>query len=86
LADGRIYTGQQALAVGLVDVLGNLPEAVARAGELGGIAGKPQIIQYRPTPSLWGVLMGSFVPATPIAAWQDLLAKPFTVHYLYLSP
>ena len=86
LADGRVYTGQQALEAGLVDALGNLPEAVARAGELGGIVGKPRIIPYQPAPSLFGGLLGSFLPANPLAAWQELLRQPFTVQYLYLRP
>lgn len=44
LADGRIYTGRQALQAGLVDELGNLQDAIAIAGKLGGIEGKPQVI------------------------------------------
>lgn len=86
LADGRIYTGAQALEAGLVDSLGNLPEAVARAGKLGGIVGKPRIIPYRPSPPLFGGLLGAFLPANPLAAWQELLGQPFTVQYLYLGP
>ncbi|MEA3345279.1 MAG: signal peptide peptidase SppA [Chloroflexota bacterium] len=86
LADGRVYTGEQALKAGLVDSLGNLPEAVARAGELGDIVGKPRIIHYRPAPSLLGGLLGSFLPANPPAAWRELLQQPFTVQYLYLRP
>lgn len=86
LADGRVYTGQQALEAGLVDELGNLPEAVARAAELGGIVGKPRIIPYRPRPSLFGGLLGSFLPTNPLAAWEELLKQRFTVQYLYLRP
>jgi len=86
LADGRICTGEQALEAGLVDTLGNLPEAVARAGERGGIGGKPRIIPYRPTPSLFEGLWGAFLPANPLAAWQELAGQPFTVQYLYLGP
>ncbi|GAB4163947.1 MAG: signal peptide peptidase SppA [Geothermobacteraceae bacterium] len=51
LADGRIYTGQQALKIGLVDELGNLQDAIALAGKMGGIQGKPQVIypeRHRP--------------------------------------
>ena len=86
LGDGRIYTGQQALEAGLVDALGNLPEAVARAGELGGIPGKPRIIPYQPVPSLFGGLLGLLLPANELAAWQRLLGQPFTLQYLYLRP
>jgi protease-4 len=45
LADGRILSGRQALELGLVDQLGNLQDAIAKAAELGGIPGKPQIVQ-----------------------------------------
>jgi len=40
LADGRIFSGKQAKAEGLVDRLGNFEDAVDWAGELGGISGK----------------------------------------------
>ena len=41
LADGRVYTGQKALHLKLVDRLGNLDDAVQWAGELAGIKGRP---------------------------------------------
>jgi len=40
LAEGRIYTGEEAKDAGLVDELGNLPDAIERAGRLAGIKGK----------------------------------------------
>jgi len=40
LAEGRIYTGDEAKQAGLVDEFGNLPDAIERAGRLGGIKGK----------------------------------------------
>lgn len=45
IADGRIFTGEQALALKLVDKLGTLQDAVEEAGKLGGITGEPQIIR-----------------------------------------
>lgn len=39
LADGRIYTGEKALDLKLIDRLGNLDDAVRWAGELAGIKG-----------------------------------------------
>jgi protease-4 len=39
LADGRIFTGSQALELGLVDKIGNLRDALEWAAELGGIQG-----------------------------------------------
>lgn len=44
LADGRIFTGRQARDLGLVDELGSLEAAIRRAGELGGIDGKPEVV------------------------------------------
>ena len=40
LADGRIFTGQESKALGLIDRLGNLEDAIEWAGRLGGIKGK----------------------------------------------
>jgi protease-4 len=40
VADGRILSGENALELGLVDRLGNLEDAIAWAGEMGGITGK----------------------------------------------
>ena len=44
LADGRVYTGQEAKANGLVDELGTLQDAVAAAAKISGIVGEPKII------------------------------------------
>ncbi|MBU1056284.1 MAG: signal peptide peptidase SppA [Proteobacteria bacterium] len=40
IADGRIFTGQMAKNLGLVDRLGNIEDAIEWAGRLGGIKGK----------------------------------------------
>jgi protease-4 len=44
IADGRIFTGEQARALGLVDALGNLEDAVAEAGRMGKISGEPKVV------------------------------------------
>ena len=44
LADGRIFTGAQAIKLGLIDELGNLQDAIAIAGEMVGIEGEPKVI------------------------------------------
>lgn len=49
LADGRIYTGEESIALGLVDKLGNLEDAVDWAAELAGIKG-PVSMTYPPEP------------------------------------
>lgn len=44
LAEGRIYTGEEAKKLGLVDEFGNLPDAIEKAGRLGGIKGKVEAV------------------------------------------
>jgi len=44
LADGRIYTGRQGLEVKLVDSLGDLQDAIDKAGELGGLGKNPRVL------------------------------------------
>ncbi|HYK89388.1 MAG TPA: signal peptide peptidase SppA [Acidobacteriota bacterium] len=44
LADGRVYTGQEAKANGLVDELGTYQDAVAAAAKLAGIYGEPKVV------------------------------------------
>jgi protease-4 len=46
VAQGRVWSGRQALERGLVDELGGLPEAIAKAAELGGVAGTPRLVEY----------------------------------------
>ena len=58
LADGRIYTGRQALERGLVDELGTLDDAIAKAAELGGIEGEPRVVELWPAPSFLDLLSG----------------------------
>jgi protease-4 len=58
LADGRIFSGNQALAHNLIDRLGNLPDAIELAAELGDIPGKPKIERVKPKRSLLERLLG----------------------------
>lgn len=47
LADGRVFTGEEALALKLVDKLGTIDDAVDVAGRLAGIKGEPAKIWPR---------------------------------------
>lgn len=58
LADGRIFSGNQALEYKLVDKLGNLPDAITHAAELGGIVGKPKIMRVKREPTILERLIG----------------------------
>lgn len=46
LADGRIFSGEQAKQVNLVDSLGNFYDALQEAAELANITGEPKIRNY----------------------------------------
>lgn len=47
LADGRVFTGVQSLELGLVDRLGTFEDAIALAGKLGNITGKPKTVRVK---------------------------------------
>lgn len=47
-ADGRIFSGQQALSYGLIDSLGSYEEAIKITANLCGITKEPRIIKERP--------------------------------------
>jgi len=53
LADGRVFTGSQALENGLVDELGNFYDALDIAADLAGIRGRPRVVELAPEHSLW---------------------------------
>ena len=68
VADGRIFTGENAMTLGLVDRLGNFADALEWAGELGGIEGEVVPVYARDKEmSLLRFLMTSSV--------KDLIAK-----------
>ncbi len=83
VADGRIFTGEQAMALGLVDRLGNLSDAVEWAGREGGIEGEIAMI-YPPEekPSLIRYLMD--ISETEISSFlQRVGAGTLNGGYLY---
>lgn len=44
IADGSVFSGKQALKIGLVDELGNLEDAIKAAAKMAGIKGEPNIV------------------------------------------
>ncbi len=58
LADGRVYTGEQALKLGLVDAIGNYYDALEEAGRLSGIEGMPPVKETLP-PQPWEFFFAS---------------------------
>lgn len=83
LADGRIYSGEQAHALGLVDGLGGLQDAIDLAAKRGGITGEPHVSRASMgrEPWWWRMLF-SFAPAgllplRPALGLQLLYGGPF---------
>lgn len=70
IADGRIFSGRQALELKLIDRLGNLPDAISRAAKIAGIDGTPRTIRIERKQSLWEKALG--LPGT---IRRDLLPK-----------
>ncbi len=61
IADGRVFTGRQAKAVGLVDALGNIQDAIMEAASLGGIKGEPKVVSKKEKSSIFD-LISSRIP------------------------
>ena len=73
LADGRPYSAQQALELGLVDEIGTLADATQEAARMGDIVGEPEIIEYKRTPTLLEAWLGALDSRRSDAALQDWL-------------
>ena len=72
LADGRIFSGKQALEAKLLDQLGNLPAAIETAGALAGIEGKPKVVRKEKKTSLLEQLTG----VKQIPALDEMFSTP----------
>ena len=59
LADGRIFTGKQAVGMGLVDELGNLEDAIKVAAQLSGIKGEPGVVSKKEKFSFMDIVRGN---------------------------
>ena len=77
LADGRIYTGRQALTAGLVDEMGNLYDAIDGTADKLGLTERPVIREMGQT-SPWDALFGRTTVNSLVqqAVWQVLGAAP----------
>ncbi len=60
IADGRIFTGEQAKGLGLVDELGTLEDAIQKAAELAGISGEPEVVSKKDRLSIMEMLRSRF--------------------------
>ena len=86
IADGRIYSGETAKELGLVDSFGGLDEAAAEARRLAK-SGQATVVRYVQTPTFTDALLSGLSPRPTEAerlmqeSGLDLESKPY---YLYL--
>ena len=74
LADGRVYTGQQAQAVGLIDELGNYYDALEAAGKAIGVDGIPEIKENK-RQKPWEVFFSAQLSKMMLGQLEMLLQK-----------
>lgn len=83
LADGRVFTGEQARAEGLVDALGGYDEAVREAAELAGIkSANPRIVGSERPWERWVEAFGAFFDG-PLAEWRRWTGVRGTLQYVW---
>lgn len=78
IADGRIFTGEQAIKLGLVDEIGNLEDAISVAAKLSGIKGEPIVVEKKEKFSIINLLRG----AMP-SEFKDIFPT-VKIKYLYM--
>jgi protease-4 len=61
IADGRIFSGNQALKAGLVDELGDLEHAIKVAARLAGIKDEPEVVTKKERPPILDLLDGKIL-------------------------
>ena len=82
LADGRIFSGEQAKTAGLVDELGGFEDAVALAASKGGVEGEPHVTHARSSKEpWWWRLLFNFAPVGPFSSY-----RAFGLQIVYEGP
>lgn len=81
LADGRIFTGEQALELGLIDKLGNFEDAITEAKNAAGLHGRPNLVYPRKKEAWWKELLGE---SSLLNRLPDFSRQPLSFQYLYL--
>ncbi len=85
LADGSLYTGQQALDLGLVDAVGAREDAIEKAGELAGIEGRPRVIELKSQPTFLEMFY-TFQARSPMPTLEEILGWTGTPSLQFTMP
>jgi protease IV len=70
VADGRVLSGRQAHALGLVDAMGNRDEAVSLAGRMAGLGSSPRVVRPPQPRRSW--LLDLVLGTSVVTALKDL--------------
>jgi len=85
LADGRIFSGAQAIKLGLIDKLGNLQDAISITGEMVGIKGEPRTIYpKKKKPSIFDFIFEESSKSI-IRIIEKMVHDKLSVYYLSTS-
>ena len=78
IAQGRVWTGQKALELGLVDQIGGLDEAIAEARKLGKVDAEAMLEVYPPAPTLRDLVSGWGQVSAPLfgLSGEDAVLAP----------
>jgi protease-4 len=83
IADGRVFTGEQAVELGLVDTLGTYEEAIQIAAAMCNIEGEPSLVKERERKGFFNRMFD--VDETIEAMRKELLEKPI-LSYRFVEP
>jgi protease-4 len=82
LADGRVFTGQEAKANHLIDEIGTFQDAIAAAAKMAGIEGSPKILRpAKKSPSILDLILGD--SRSPLALNPDRSGSHIRFEYLW---
>jgi protease-4 len=81
LADGRVFTGEQAVSLKLIDTLGTYEDAIKIAASIAGIRGEPALVKERKRRSFWDGVWGGVSDAAA-SLRQEIVDRP-VISYKY---
>ena len=82
IADGRVWTGEQALGMHLIDGIGDFRTAVLETAKAVSISGEPSLVHAeKPRKSLLDLLFGDVTPWLPTK--EKLLDEQMGFYYLW---
>ena len=76
IANGRVFTGRQAMDLKLIDSIGTYYDALRIAAQLGKIEGEPSIVMEKPAPGIFEYLMEN-MSKIGFSGIKDLLKEEY---------